>query len=192
MTDTRCHTKLKILAEANKLFAKQGYAFTSLDDIAAKVSIAKPSLFYHFKNKEHIYANVVKESLSTIIADLEHYLKESRSGNITLEEIIIKVINKRLNDETVVRLTDMKTIGLDQKTFKEIAESLKKMRGLARQILDCNNIPDADLAAEVLINSINCYVLHANGNLCTVAPGKYGAYLASLLCSRTTINKQRI
>ncbi len=183
--EKQCYTKQKILAAAKKLFAKRGYACTTLDDIAAKVSIAKPSLFYHFKNKERIYADVVKDSLSTIIKDLERYLEESGSKTETLERIVGEVIEKRLNDETVIRLVDMNIIGLDQKTFTKIRLTLQKIHELTQKILESLGVKDPDLAAEVLINAIHCYVLHANSNLSAVDPKRYGKYLASLFVEKT-------
>jgi AcrR family transcriptional regulator len=187
--ENRYCTKSKILAAAQKLFAKRGYALTSLDDIAAKVSIAKPSLFYHFKNKENIYASVVKDSFARVISDLERYLEESRSGRNNLEKMIVEVIEKRLNDETVIRLVDMKTIGLDQKTSAGIRANLHKMHDLARRILENYGVRNADLAAEVLANSIHCYVLHANCDLSAITPKKYGAYLASLFFNDSVKSK---
>ncbi len=180
--DNRCCTKSKILAAARKLFSKRGYALTSLDEIAKNVSIAKPSLFYHFKNKENIYASVAKNSLAVIISDLEIYLEESRLKQRNLEKILVEVIEKRLNDEIVIRLVDMKMIGLDQEVIISIREDLQKIRNLVRKILEVYDIKNPKLAAEVLINSVNCYVLHANGNLSEIPPKKYGAYLASLFC----------
>ncbi len=187
--ENRTGTKQKILAEAKKLFAKRGYAYTSLDVIAMKVSIAKPSLYYHFKSKEQIYVEVIKNNLIMVIEDLRRYSKDSRSKKITLEKIIIDVIEKRLNDETVIRLVDLKIIGMDQGAFAEIRSTLQQMRALVREILKCHGVKHPDLAAEVLINSIHCYVLHSNNNLSAVDPKRYGDYLASLFKNDTATLK---
>jgi AcrR family transcriptional regulator len=47
-------TKELIMSIASALFREKGYDRTSLDDIAAGLSITKPSLYYHFSSKEDI------------------------------------------------------------------------------------------------------------------------------------------
>lgn len=43
-----------IMGIASTMFRERGYDRTSLDDIAAGLSITKPSLYYHFASKEEI------------------------------------------------------------------------------------------------------------------------------------------
>jgi AcrR family transcriptional regulator len=173
-------TEEAIIKTAQKLFAKNGYCSTSMDDIARDVGITKPSIYYYFESKEHIYARIVNKMLKRIIVDLKRFLEESRLKKIRLHEIINAVIHDRMRDGTVIRLVDVKIIGMESKPLKEIRGTLEEMRSLVCSILKCNKVRNEKLAAEVLINSIHCYVLHANHNL-AIAPAKeYGDYLTSL------------
>lgn len=54
-------TKARILASARNLFARKGYAETSLREIAEDVGIRTPSLYAHFPSKEALYAAVYAE-----------------------------------------------------------------------------------------------------------------------------------
>lgn len=47
-------TQQAIVAEAARLFARDGFGATSLDDIAEALGVSKAALYYHIKNKEEI------------------------------------------------------------------------------------------------------------------------------------------
>jgi AcrR family transcriptional regulator len=47
-------TRRRILAVAQELFAEQGYAGTSIADIAGRLGTSKAALYYHFRSKTEI------------------------------------------------------------------------------------------------------------------------------------------
>jgi AcrR family transcriptional regulator len=52
-------TKHRIVREAFQLFLERGYEGTSLQDIAARVGITKPAIYYHFDGKDQLFHAVV-------------------------------------------------------------------------------------------------------------------------------------
>jgi AcrR family transcriptional regulator len=60
-------TKERIIRNAKKLFAKNGFDGTSMKLIADSVKINKSSLYYFFKNKEDIYITIVSEVIDDVI-----------------------------------------------------------------------------------------------------------------------------
>lgn len=65
--DTLNFTKKKILEVALNLFAKNGYSSVSIRDICKQVQIKESSIYYHFKNKQAIFDELIFqfESIAT-------------------------------------------------------------------------------------------------------------------------------
>jgi AcrR family transcriptional regulator len=53
--------KREILTAAGNCFSKFGYEKTTLDDIGGLVGMNKVSLYYYFKNKEAIFAELIRQ-----------------------------------------------------------------------------------------------------------------------------------
>lgn len=53
-------TKERILQEALKLFAQNGYMATSMSDIAKKLDITKAALYKHYVSKQEIFNSIVE------------------------------------------------------------------------------------------------------------------------------------
>jgi len=52
-------TKQRILQTARELFARQGVQQTSLQEIADRLGITKPALYYHFASREDLVRSIV-------------------------------------------------------------------------------------------------------------------------------------
>jgi AcrR family transcriptional regulator len=63
LTDLRRH---EILAAAIKVFGKQGFHDTCVDDIAAAARIAKGTLYLYFKSKEDIYTTAIQQAVTEL------------------------------------------------------------------------------------------------------------------------------
>lgn len=56
-------TKRRIQEVARELFAQQGVQRTSLQDIADRLGITKPALYYHFSSREELVRSIVQPIL---------------------------------------------------------------------------------------------------------------------------------
>lgn len=59
MAGRRTDTRERIQQVALELFAERGYDKTSLQEVADRLQITRPALYYHFRTKEDILAGVV-------------------------------------------------------------------------------------------------------------------------------------
>ena len=73
-------TPTRILNAAGFAFADLGFE-ARLSDIAAKAGIRRPSLLYHFKNKETLYGAVIEEAFDQLGTSLR--LGRSAEGTFT-------------------------------------------------------------------------------------------------------------
>ncbi len=68
--ELRTFKKERILQEATNLFYERGYRGTSLDAIAERLSVTKPFIYHHYRNKDallvEIYMRVVRNSLACV------------------------------------------------------------------------------------------------------------------------------
>ena len=60
-----------VLQAAAQLFNERGFHATSLDDIAARLNVSKPTLYYYVKNKDEILLQCVRQGLEMTLEGIE-------------------------------------------------------------------------------------------------------------------------
>lgn len=70
------NTRERIIAAADQLFYKQGFAHTSFADVAAAVEISRGNFYHHFKSKDDILAAVITLRLAKTKDMLERWEDE--------------------------------------------------------------------------------------------------------------------
>lgn len=63
-------TRAEIVAAAERHFAERGFEAARLDDIADDVGIRRAAIFYHFGDKQELYAAVLEEVFRDLAVDL--------------------------------------------------------------------------------------------------------------------------
>lgn len=85
-------TKNLIFESAIKIFSESGYRGATMDDIASNASLAKGTLYYHFKSKEEIFNFIVEEGLKI----LQNQVIEIQEMNMNPIEKLIKICKIQL------------------------------------------------------------------------------------------------
>jgi AcrR family transcriptional regulator len=81
----RSGTRQRIQEVARDLFLQQGVQRTSLQDIADKLGITKPALYYHFASREEL----VRSILVPLIDEGERFVAEQESrGDVDAREVL--------------------------------------------------------------------------------------------------------
>ncbi|HRP27545.1 MAG TPA: TetR/AcrR family transcriptional regulator [Burkholderiaceae bacterium] len=88
MSDRRQQREVKrlaVLSAAAQLFNERGYHATSLDDIAARLNVTKPTLYYYVKSKDQILLGCVNQGLAMTLEGIE---ASRKAGGKALDQLI--------------------------------------------------------------------------------------------------------
>ncbi|EOD67584.1 TetR/AcrR family transcriptional regulator [Amycolatopsis vancoresmycina] len=102
-------TKQRILDVARDLFTTQGVQRTSLQDIADRLGITKPALYYHFPSRDDLVRSIVQPMLE----DGEQFLLDQEArGDAPVRELIEGFFdfNYRHRADVVMLLAEMPTL----------------------------------------------------------------------------------
>jgi AcrR family transcriptional regulator len=82
--------KTDIISAAAELFNKYNYDAVSMNQIAKKVAITKPALYYHFKNKHELFYHCIDQTTDAFIKKTQLIiLKPTASIEKKLYELIL-------------------------------------------------------------------------------------------------------
>src|SRR3989442_1077411 len=73
-----------VLQAAAQLFNERGFSATSLDDIAARLGVSKPTLYYYVKNKDEILLQCVNQGLAMTLEGIE---ASRRAGGQAVDQL---------------------------------------------------------------------------------------------------------
>jgi len=97
ITKTKLNRKQQIIEKATQLFQKQGYAATSMRDLAGYIGIEAASLYSHIKSKEEILQTICFQMANDFFQSLEKIELEKLSADEKLKKAVIshvKVLTK--------------------------------------------------------------------------------------------------
>lgn len=74
-----------VLSTAAQLFNERGFHATSLDDIATRLNVSKPTLYYYVKNKDEILIACVRQGLQMTLEGIE---ESRKAGGKAIDQLI--------------------------------------------------------------------------------------------------------
>lgn len=97
-------TRNSIIQTAMKLFAKQGFAGTSISQIAEKAKINRSLIFHHFTNKSDLWKAVKTFYVENLDPELETPATTDRGLHHFLEHIVTQRFSLYENNPDLVRM----------------------------------------------------------------------------------------
>jgi len=96
-------TKEYIIKVARQLFSKYSYLGVSMNDIAKRLRITKPALYYHFSGKAEIYKKVLIEVFEKLNSQLSQAIKE-KTPKKKLEKLIHNYLKFGLKEKNLIKV----------------------------------------------------------------------------------------
>lgn len=87
-----------ILLAAARLFGKQGYDATTIDDIARDIGLTKGCIYYYFLSKEDIFYQIRTTAIRAAIDRLKVISSHNHSPDLTLHAVITDLITHTIVD----------------------------------------------------------------------------------------------
>lgn len=95
ITSFSAKKRMGIVKAAHDLFLDQGYELTSMDDIAARARVSKPTVYSHFRDKEALFAEVVRATTDDV-GDLVSLVSRSLADPEDFELKLLELARKFL------------------------------------------------------------------------------------------------
>src|SRR5882724_3385813 len=90
-------TRERVIEAAQEIFARDGFDGAKMQEIADRVGIQRPSLFYHFKNKEALFVAAHEQVFARIAPIFRDSLSPDGDPFVQLDRVsraVLKVMRE--------------------------------------------------------------------------------------------------
>ncbi|MCD6049881.1 MAG: transcriptional regulator, TetR family [Verrucomicrobia bacterium] len=126
--DSDLETRDRILASALALFARRGYAATSIQDIVAAAEVTKPALYYYFESKAALFQVIVDRAYEERFQLMQDVVGKAE----TIRERLIEIIGGRFEylkkNRDLMRVAYATAFAADEELPKEVRRIEKAER----------------------------------------------------------------
>jgi len=120
--------KHKIILAAISEFAKNGFEKASMDAVAIKAKVAKGTVFYHFKSKSDLFAEIVEEGKNKLAEKMVKETKDLKNNKDKIEKIIDIEVEfiKKYHNLFLVYLEDVIKKSISFEVINKVIDDGKK------------------------------------------------------------------
>jgi len=159
-------TKDLIIGISQDLFSLYGYIGVSMRSIAEKLDITKPALYYHFKNKQELYFEVLTHSSKEFMQLLSQSANQKASVQKRYHDVITTYIDYSTNKKDMVHLMMQKVTKKDQEILNFISkvsdEILDLLEPLIKEVLKKNQKikkVNSRFVTHLLVGVLNSFII---------------------------------
>lgn len=102
-----------LLKAAIRVFARKGYHFTVMDDVAEEAGVSKGTLYLYFKNRDKLFESVFTDYMGQWDAEMEALLASDLSPLERLRQLMLRTLQIVAAEPEMARaLLDLWVVGL--------------------------------------------------------------------------------
>ena len=129
-----------ILRAAEKVFAKEGYAQASVDDIAAEAQFSKATLYRYFKSKSDIFSAVIQSTFQEAHEDFLRIIEQDEDAEGKLREFIQIMLSFYKRKEHIARIFFLEQPAMKKALHVNVHDSILSPNGKIRLPADYRRI----------------------------------------------------
>jgi AcrR family transcriptional regulator len=96
--------RARLLAGATALFARKGYAATTVREIVEAAGVTKPVLYYYFTNKEGLYLELMRAPRERFLAMLDESLEAGGSSFEKIRTVLTRAYDLFCQHRDIARI----------------------------------------------------------------------------------------
>ncbi|MEA3513455.1 MAG: TetR/AcrR family transcriptional regulator [Campylobacterota bacterium] len=156
-------TKTNILKVATQEFSKYGYDAVSMNKLADKLNINKATIYYHFKDKQSLYQEMLKNLLHLNKEISEQIINSDLEPKEKFKEYIKNFIQSVKNNPQIVSISlrELANLGanVDNSLGDDFEQEMKDLRAIVLQLnlKDKYKTMDFYELKAVILGTINTY-----------------------------------
>ena len=127
-------TKKYIINVARRLFSESSYLGVSMNDIAKKLNITKPALYYHFSGKAEIYKEVLNQVFNDLSLSIKTSLKKTTNDK-KLFKLIKNYLDFGLKEKNLIKILILKLPPANLQIKKQIIQLKKQIFNLIHSVI---------------------------------------------------------
>lgn len=131
-------TARRILDAAESLFAKRGYAGTTLRDVATAVGLRTPSLYNHFASKEALYEAVLERGIRPVLEALSEVGERGDPSSVASRRLIQRTMDLLAQRPALARLIQQETLAGGQHLTQMLQVWIAPVFERALQLVESN------------------------------------------------------
>jgi AcrR family transcriptional regulator len=155
-------TRDAILDGAERLLQRQGYAGTTLDELAREAGVSRRGLLARFRSKEDVFLGSIERVVERMLAELERIAAEKAAPDVRLWRILVTRVMARFDAVRAYRdtlepmLADLREPYLDlrERAFERETELIARVVDEARRKLGWP-VDDGPGLARTLVTATN-------------------------------------
>jgi AcrR family transcriptional regulator len=142
-------TRLLLLESAMKVFSDKGFNATRLEDIASGAGMTRGAFYWHFKNKEEIYAQVVELIVQDAISSSTYHLNSESTPLNRLRDFFDYLIQD--HRRKVYEVSILIRLQQEHRKLSNMAETLSDLIVplIEKNLNDCKVSGELDASLDV-------------------------------------------